>query len=138
VSGRLARHQLPSGAIVIDDTYNASPSSVRAAIDLLGMAEGQRIFVFGNMGELGAESADMHAEIGRYARKKGIDCLFAVGADAIRAAKEFGPEGQGFDTKEELVTALMPRLDAKTSVLVKGSRTSRMEDVVNAINERGV
>ena len=138
VSGRLARHQLPSGAIVIDDTYNASPSSVRAAIDLLGMAEGQRIFVFGNMGELGAESADMHAEIGRYARKKGIDCLFAVGADAIRAAEEFGPEGQGFDTKEELVTALMSRLDAKTSVLVKGSRTSRMEDLVNAINERGV
>ena len=138
VSGRLARHQLPGGAVVIDDTYNASPSSVRAAIDLLGMADGQRILVLGNMAELGAESAELHAEIGRYARNKGISCLLAVGSDAVLAAEEFGPEGQGFETKEELVAALMPRLDAKTSVLVKGSRTSQMEDVVSAVNERGV
>jgi len=138
VSGRLARHKLSNGAVVIDDTYNASPSSVRAAIDLLSLASGQRILVLGNMAELGDESANLHAQIGQYAREKGINCLFAVGVDAAHAAIEFGANGQNFENKEALVDQLMPRLDTTTSVLVKGSRSSRMEDVVNAINERGV
>ncbi|MEQ9564496.1 MAG: UDP-N-acetylmuramoyl-tripeptide--D-alanyl-D-alanine ligase [Porticoccaceae bacterium] len=138
VSGRLARHQLPGGAVVIDDSYNASPSSVRAAIDLLALASGQRILVLGNMAELGNESASLHAQIGRYARDRGIDHLLTVGVDAAQAAKAFGSKGQSFDSKEDLVGQLVPRLDATTSVLVKGSRSSRMEDVVNAINERGV
>lgn len=138
VSGRMTRHQLSSGAVIIDDTYNASPSSVRAAIDLLALTSGQSILVLGNMAELGADSANLHAQTGLYARDRGIDQLLTVGADAGQAAKAFGPGAQGFDSKEELVNQLMPGLDATTTVLVKGSRSSRMEDVVNAINERGV
>ncbi len=138
VSGRLARHRLPNGATVIDDTYNASPSSVRAAVELLHLASGQRILVLGDMAELGSESLSLHEAIGRYARDKGIDYLFSVGTDAAQAAKAFGSNGRHFESKEALVTELMSRLDASTTVLVKGSRSSRMEEIVNAINERGV
>lgn len=138
VSGRLARHELSNGTVVIDDTYNASPSSVRAAIDLLALAPGQRILVLGDMAELGADSASLHAQTGVYARDRGIDRLLTVGADAAQAAKAFGAGAQSFEGKEELVNQLMSGLDATTTVLVKGSRSSRMEDVVNAINERGV
>ena len=111
---------------------------MRAAIDLLALAPGQRILVLGDMAELGADSASLHAQTGVYARDRGIDRLLTVGADAAQAAKAFGAGAQSFEGKEELVNQLMSGLDATTTVLVKGSRSSRMEDVVNAINERGV
>ena len=80
VAGRLATTHAPSGAVVIDDSYNANPDSVRAAIDVLARAEGARWLVLGDMGEVGAGGPAFHREVGEYARERGVDRLDAVGA----------------------------------------------------------
>ena len=131
--GRLQRRAGAGGAVIVDDTYNANPDSVRAAIDVLAATAGHTVLVLGDMGEVGATSAQVHDEIGGYAKSKGVDELFALGEMSAVAARNFGEGGRHFDSVEALVGGLLPRLDASTVVLVKGSRFMRMERVANAL-----
>ena len=133
VQGRLQRKPATSGAIVLDDTYNANPDSVIAAIDVLARAAGAKILVLGDMGEVGAHGADFHAEIGRYARAAGIDRVLVLGALCRHTAAAFGERAQHHGDIAALLAALEPSLGAGVTVLVKGSRFMRMERVVQAL-----
>jgi len=130
VAGRLQRKQARRGAMVIDDTYNANPASLQAAIAVLAQAEGHRVLVLGDMGELGENAAGFHAGIGDTARRSGIEKLYALGELSRNAVREFGGEAQHFDCVEDLLNALETELAAGTTVLVKGSRFMKMERVV--------
>jgi UDP-N-acetylmuramoyl-tripeptide--D-alanyl-D-alanine ligase len=132
VAGRLQRKPGLCGATLIDDTYNANPASMRAALQVLAQASGKRIFVLGDMGELGADALTMHQELGLAARASGIEKMFALGVMSAVAAREFGSGAQHFTLVEELNAALLKELDAQTTVLVKGSRFMKMERVVQA------
>ncbi len=131
--GRLQRRLGPAGAMILDDSYNANPDSVRAGIDVLASMPGHTWLVLGDMGEVGGSSAQVHDEIGGYAKSKGIDGLFALGEMSAVAARNFGEGGFHFSSPEALVKALTPRLDADSVVLVKGSRFMRMERVADAL-----
>jgi UDP-N-acetylmuramoyl-tripeptide--D-alanyl-D-alanine ligase len=133
--GRLQQKQGQFDAQVIDDTYNANPASMKAAIDVLSAREGKRFMVMGDMGELGADAGLMHADIGSYAKQSGIDALFVLGDLSQEAAKAFGSGAQHFDNVELLSDALLNRMDKITTVLVKGSRFMRMERVVDKITK---
>ena len=130
VAGRMQRKHALHGANLIDDTYNANPSSMRAAISVLAQAPGKHILVLGDMGELGGEAANLHAEIGAEARRAGIEKLYALGELSMNAVREFGSGAQHFAQIEDLQDALENELDANTTVLVKGSRFMKMERVV--------
>jgi len=132
VAGRLSWKDLPGGARLLDDTYNANPTSARAAMDLLAALPGQRWLVLGDMKELGPEADRMHEEVGRAARALGIDRLYTLGPASRHAAEGFG-RVRHFDSIEALVEALREDLAPGVSVLVKGSRSSRMERVVAAL-----
>ena len=133
VGGRLQRKTGRHGAMVIDDSYNANPDSMRAAIDVLATLPGRRIFVMGDMGEVGEAAGQMHDEIGGYAKSQGIELLFALGEKSAAAAHNFGSGGQHFPSVTALVGALQPLLDKDTTVLVKGSRFMKMERVVGPL-----
>ena len=133
VKGRLQTKQGFAGAKVIDDTYNANPSSMKAAIDVLKASAFQRVFVMGDMAELGTDAASMHAEIGNYARTAGIDIFLGLGALTKNAVTTFGENGMHFDNVKDLAESLKSLMNAETTVLVKGSRAMRMERVVDAI-----
>ncbi len=133
--GRLQQKQGRGGATVIDDSYNANPDSMRAAIDVLASLPGRRIFVMGDMGEVGETAGQLHDEIGGYAKSQGIDQLMALGEKSVAAAYNFGDGGRHYKDAATLVAALLPLLDKDTSVLVKGSRFMKMERVVEAIVE---
>lgn len=137
VPGRLNRHQLANGAIVIDDTYNANPGSVKAAINTLMKFSGCRTLVLGDMGELGADEARLHADVGRYAADRGVDALLAVGPLCTNAVKAFGSRGRHFESKAMLADHLRSLLVTNAVVLVKGSRFMAMEDVVQQITKSG-
>jgi UDP-N-acetylmuramoyl-tripeptide--D-alanyl-D-alanine ligase len=130
VIGRLQRKQAQQGATLIDDTYNANPASMHAALEVLAQAAGKRIFVLGDMGELGDDAAQFHREIGIAARELGIEQLYALGELSKQAVAEFGEGAKHFTDVEGLLTALKDELDAQTTVLVKGSRFMKMERVV--------
>jgi UDP-N-acetylmuramoyl-tripeptide--D-alanyl-D-alanine ligase len=133
VAGRGARLSTIGGAALIDDSYNANPDSVRAAIDLLADCQAPRLLVLGDMGEVGAHGPEFHREVGEYARGRGIDALYAIGAAARDSVEAFGGRGRHFETIEALIAALRPALDPQATVLVKGSRFMRMERVVQAL-----
>jgi len=133
VSGRFTVHRLPQGVTVIDDTYNANPDSVRAAIDVLAATPGRKILVLGDMGEIGERVGQFHDEVGGYAKSQGVDLLYAMGEHAALAARNFGSGGQHFADAEGLTRALQRELTADTVVLVKGSRFMRMERVADAV-----
>jgi UDP-N-acetylmuramoyl-tripeptide--D-alanyl-D-alanine ligase len=133
VPGRLAVRGAVTGAAVIDDSYNANPDSVRAAIDVLARAASPRILALGDMGEVGAGGPAFHREVGTYARAAGIDRLYTAGAQAALAADAFGAGACRFADAESLAAALVPEAVAGTTVLVKGSRFMRMERVVDAL-----
>lgn len=135
--GRLSRHPLARGATVIDDSYNANPGSVVAAIDTLVLEPGERWLVLGNMAELGADADALHAEVGRYARGAGIDRLYTVGSTSALASAAFGPLARHFQTHEEAVAALRADWREGVTVLVKGSRSSAMERVVQGLLKDG-
>ncbi len=137
VKGRLQLHQLPGGALLLDDSYNANPDSVRAGIAVLAGTPGRKILVLGDMGEIGERSGQYHDEMGGYAKSQGIDQLFALGELAELAARNFGEGGRIFAKPADLVAALRRVLGPDTCVLVKGSRFMRMERVVNALIEGG-
>lgn len=136
VTGRLQRRAGQHGALIIDDTYNANPDSMRAAIDVLASIPGRRIFIMGDMGETGEGSAQFHDEVGGYAKSHGIDRLLCLGELSEAAAHNFSEGGEHFSHIETLIKTLRAELDEQTTVLVKGSRFMRMERVVNAIIEQ--
>ncbi|MBI1396480.1 MAG: UDP-N-acetylmuramoyl-tripeptide--D-alanyl-D-alanine ligase [Betaproteobacteria bacterium] len=133
VQGRLQHRTGPGGSTVIDDTYNANPDSVRAAISWLATFGGRRILVMGDMGELGAGERALHAEIGRFARERGIDRFLALGNATRDAVEAFGAGAEHFDDVSELVRAALSGCDDGTTILVKGSRFMRMERVVERL-----
>ncbi|MFA6903031.1 MAG: UDP-N-acetylmuramoyl-tripeptide--D-alanyl-D-alanine ligase [Gallionellaceae bacterium] len=133
VAGRLQRRPALHGAVVIDDSYNANPMSLLAAIEVLTQARGKKMLVLGDMGELGIEASKMHAEMGAAARKLGVDKLYALGELSSYAVKEFGAGARHFLSAEELLGALKKELAADCTVLVKGSRFMKMERVVKEL-----
>lgn len=138
VYGRLQRKAGFNGAVLIDDTYNANPDSMRAAIDVLAAQKTNTIFVMGDMAELGADAAQMHADIGLYAQQKGIQQFFAFGDLSVKASEAFDAQAlkkgtQHFSRLESLVDALKAKMKPGATVLVKGSRFMQMERVVKEI-----
>lgn len=130
VAGRLQRKVALHGATLIDDTYNANPASLRAALKVLAQAQGKRILVLGDMGELGADAPRFHAEIGAEAHALGIQKLLALGDLSAYAVDEFGAGATHFKRLEDMLACLEQNLDADSTVLVKGSRFMKMERVV--------
>ena len=133
VRGRLQMKQGVRGAVLIDDTYNANPDSVRAATDVLAHARGRKLLVLGDMGEVGAQGPAFHQEAGAYARASGIDRLYTLGDLAADAAGAFGEGARHYPRIEELLADVENALDAQTTVLVKGSRFMQMERVVRSL-----
>ena len=141
VKGRLQRVSGVHGATLIDDSYNANPDSVRAAITVLAQIAGTRLLVLGDMGELGPQSTALHAEVGAFARESGIERLFTLGAVSAAASQAFGSGACHFPRIEELLAEVELALAPGVTVLVKGSRSMQMERVVTAFavprEERG-
>jgi UDP-N-acetylmuramoyl-tripeptide--D-alanyl-D-alanine ligase len=133
VAGRLRREVTAGGWTLIDDSYNANPSSMAAAIDTLLLAGGERWLVLGDMAELGTDARALHAGIGERARMRGIDRLFAVGPLGAATVEAFGAGGEHFDDKAALIVALQAQLHAGVTCLVKGSRSAGMEQVVASL-----
>lgn len=134
IKGRLQIKQGMKGSTLIDDTYNANPDSMKAALDVLAALPAPRVFVMGDMGELGEdEAAAMHAEVGAYARDKGIEAAYFLGNDSVEAAEKFGAAGLWFAAKDPLIQVLRHDLPEGAHVLVKGSRFMKMEEVVEAL-----
>ena len=133
VRGRLELHPALRGARVLDDSYNANPSSLTAGLGVLGSLSGESWLVLGDMAELGEASRDAHVSAGREARAAGVTRLYAVGELAAKAVEAFGAGGQWFPDVEALTAALVPSLRPGVTVLVKGSRMNRLERVVGAL-----
>ena len=130
VNGRLQRKTASNGALVIDDTYNANPDSVRAAIDVLAQMESPRVLVLGDMGEVGNDGLQYHEEVGAYARAQGIDRLLTLGDMTSHASRVFGKGATHYDSMEQLNQALDAFFNNDATALVKGSRFMKMERVV--------
>ena len=135
VKGRLQRKLALHGSTFIDDTYNANPDSVTAALAVLAQQAGRRILVLGDMGELGAEAEAMHAQIGHAARSAGVDRLLALGELTKETVVAFGAGAMHFERIQELLAELENELAADVTVLVKGSRFMQMERVVQSFVE---
>ncbi len=133
--GRLEFLPGRGGAWIIDDSYNANPESVAAALEVLADLPGRRWLVLGDMAELGPGAPALHHEVGVLARKRGIHHLWTTGPLAAQAASAFGPEGRHFPDAETLAAALETQLGEEDRVLVKGSRAAAMERVVRPLRE---
>ena len=125
-AGRLQVLRTAGGATLIDDSYNANPDSVRAAIDVLAACPGPTALVLGDMGEVGVQGAEFHAEVGKYAKEKGIDALLAFGSASNESVLAFGNGARHFEDWNQIPSGLK---DVST-ILVKGSRFMRMERIV--------
>ena len=139
VKGRSRALVLPMGKeeiTLVDDTYNANPDSVRAAIDVLAELPAPRLLVLGDMGEVGNQGPEFHAEVGAYAAERGIDALFTLGDLCVHSAHAFG-SARHFADMDSLLEAVTAQVDAFQSVVVKGSRFMKMERVVQALLSRG-
>lgn len=136
--GRLVRRRGTGGAALLDDTYNANPDSVRAAIDVLAACRGLRVLVLGDMGEVGERGPQFHREIGAYARERGVERLLALGAASAEAVDAFGAGAAHHVDVASLVASAAALMGDEVTVLVKGSRFMRMERVVDALAESPV
>jgi UDP-N-acetylmuramoyl-tripeptide--D-alanyl-D-alanine ligase len=143
VKGRLALIIGVSGREIIDDTYNANPDSARAAIDVLAERDSKRLLVLGDMAELGDNAVQFHQDIGTYAKSQGIDALYCLGNYGQAASESFAENGFHFDTVEPLLNALQETIKQHeqsgnkqvVTVLIKGSRSMKMEHVVDALSD---
>lgn len=138
VKGRLHVKQLTNQVKILDDTYNANVGSVNAAIDLLSSFAGRKILVLGDMAELGEKARYYHEKVGEYAKQKGIDQLYTLGVLSQSASDVFASQGRHFSLLEPLVEFINQQTmseECDISILVKGSRSARMELVVNALEE---
>jgi UDP-N-acetylmuramoyl-tripeptide--D-alanyl-D-alanine ligase len=133
VKGRLEFKPAVNGAVLVDDSYNANPGSLKAGLDAFRSFAGARWLVLGDMMELGSAADELHQEIGAYARASGVERLLAVGPRAKRAADAFGPGAAWFETVEDLIAEARRSLHADVAVLVKGSRANRLERVTQAL-----
>jgi UDP-N-acetylmuramoyl-tripeptide--D-alanyl-D-alanine ligase len=133
IAGRLQAKTGRNGATLIDDSYNANPDSVRAAIAVLVHATGSKWMVLGDMGEVGEQGAAFHREIGECARAAGVDRLLTLGDLTPHAVDAFGPGGEHFASSEDLIAAIESNLRPDITVLVKGSRFMHMERIVAAL-----
>ncbi|ANC83462.1 UDP-N-acetylmuramoyl-tripeptide--D-alanyl-D-alanine ligase [Pseudomonas putida] len=132
VKGRTVAQIAPNGVRVIDDSYNANPTSMCAAIDILAGFSGRTVLVLGDIGELGQWAEEGHRQVGDYARGK-VDALYAVGSNMTYAVKAFGANGRHFATQAELIDAVSAENASDTTILIKGSRSAAMENVVAAL-----
>ncbi len=132
---RLVKRNGQCGTHIIDDTYNANPSALRAVLKVLARSPGEKILVLGDMAELGSNALEYHAMVGKEARLMGVKQLYACGRLSQAAVAAFGEGGHFFQTQVELVDHLKAALHPGTTILVKGSRAARMENVVNALVE---
>lgn len=132
VKGRTVAQVTPSGARVIDDSYNANPTSMCAAIDILAGFSGRTVLVLGEIGELGQWAQEGHRQVGDYARGK-VDALYAVGANMAHAVEAFGTHGHHYATQAALIEAVSAENAGDTTILIKGSRSAAMENVVAAL-----
>ena len=135
IKGRLQKKAGLNGATLIDDTYNANPESARAAIAVLAQAPGEKLLVLGDMGELGSGAAEMHAEIGRYARQQGITRMLALGEHSAHAVRAFGAGARHFVRIEDLLAEAGNALSPGVTALIKGSRYMQMERVVKSFEQ---
>ena len=128
VKGRLKIHKLPAGRTLVDDTYNANPDSVRAAIDVLVSLTAPTALILGDMAEVGEQGPQMHIEVGQYAQQCGVDYLWAMGEATKDSVAAFGANAKWFESPE----AICQQIDSvqPMSLLVKGSRFMAMEQVV--------
>src|SRR6478672_672789 len=133
VAGRLVTHRLAGGALLVDDSYNANPGSLNAAIDTLASAPGERWLVLGDMRELGVDAEALHAEAGRRAKTAGITRLLTLGPLSAAASEAFGAGATHFDSHAAVAEAIRAGLQPGLRVLVKGSRGSAMDRVVKAL-----
>jgi UDP-N-acetylmuramoyl-tripeptide--D-alanyl-D-alanine ligase len=133
VAGRLQLKAGPRGSWLIDDSYNANPSSVRAGLEVLRSLSGANWLVLADMAELGDTTAELHAEVGRQARECGVKRLFAMGTHSARAVESFGAGAEWFADPEALIRRLEAGLAAGVTVLIKGSRVNRLERVVRVL-----
>ncbi len=133
VTGRMQVLQGRQGNIVIDDTYNANPASLQAALDAINHANQPIWLVLGAFGELGDEAAAIHAEMATMIQSQSVQRLFATGELAKHTVAAFGSNGQHFDTQEHLIQTLTNAISGKEIILVKGSRSQKMENVVAAL-----
>jgi UDP-N-acetylmuramoyl-tripeptide--D-alanyl-D-alanine ligase len=133
VPGRLSVSYLSSGACLIDDTYNANPQSLTAAIEVVVEMGGVPWLVLGDMSELGDDTASLHFDIGNRAKKAGIKRLFAMGKYSREAVEAFGDGARFFDDRDELINVIKSEMNSDTVILVKGSRIMEMERVVNTL-----
>lgn len=133
VNGRMTVLAGKNQSIIIDDTYNANLRSVVTALEVLAKRQGEKIFVFGDMGELGEWATQHHQEVGLAARELGIDRVVTCGTFSKLASQAFGDGGKHYATQEDIVQYLLEKLGPNTSVLVKGSRSSAMEKIVQKL-----
>ncbi|MDM8193774.1 UDP-N-acetylmuramoyl-tripeptide--D-alanyl-D-alanine ligase [Pseudomonas koreensis] len=132
VKGRTVAQLAKNGMRVIDDTYNANPTSMCAAVDILAGFSGRTVLVLGDIGELGDWAEQGHRDVGEYARSK-VSALYAVGPNMVHAVNAFGEQAQHFGTQAELIQALAAEQDTNTTILIKGSRSAAMENIVAAL-----
>jgi UDP-N-acetylmuramoyl-tripeptide--D-alanyl-D-alanine ligase len=132
VKGRTVAQLASNGVRVIDDTYNANPGSINAAVDILTGFSGRTVLVLGDIGELGDWAEQGHREVGAYAAGK-VSALYAVGPLMAHAVKAFGEHARHFDNQTDLIAALGAEQDPQTTILIKGSRSAAMENVVAAL-----
>ena len=137
VSGRLSRLLGMNGCHLIDDSYNASPGSFTAAIDVLSRLAGQKVLVMGDMGELGIDTDSAHRKIGEYAADAGLDALWATGEKSKLAIEAYAGKGKHFESKEELIEALLDITNTDLTILIKGSHGAKMNEVVTALKIDG-
>ena len=130
---RLVRREGQLGTHIIDDTYNANPFALRAVLKVLARSPGEKVLVLGDMAELGNNALEYHAMVGKEARLAGIEQLYACGRLSQAAVAAFGERGHFFQTQAELVDRLRTVLRPGMTILIKGSRPARMENVVNAL-----
>jgi UDP-N-acetylmuramoyl-tripeptide--D-alanyl-D-alanine ligase len=135
VTGRLQPLVSRAGGIVIDDTYNANASSLSAGLDVLVNCKGHPWVALGAFGELGEDSPKLHEEIGELIKSKGVVRLLAIGPDAENSVRAFGKGATFFNSQEALISALKAEITGVETVLIKGSRTQRMENVAAALVE---
>jgi UDP-N-acetylmuramoyl-tripeptide--D-alanyl-D-alanine ligase len=133
VAGRLELKPAINGAFLVDDSYNANPSSLKAGIDTFAAFSGSRWLILGEMKELGENADALHGEVGRYAKESGVTRLLAVGDGSRHAVDAFGDGARWFASVDELITEARASLQDGVAVLIKGSRANKLERVSNAL-----
>jgi UDP-N-acetylmuramoyl-tripeptide--D-alanyl-D-alanine ligase len=137
VAGRLQMHLTPAGYRLIDDTYNANPNSVEAAVDVLCSAPGEQFLVLGDLAELGDQSIALHNQLGAKAKQAGLSHLYTLGELSRYAAEGFGDGALAFSELDDLIGTLAGSLQRGDTLLVKGSRSAAMERVVDRLMNEG-